>query len=137
MRAKGAIIPFRESSGVGDWSVAVDVSGGRRLADPGEFQNYFGIFVADVVYNLSKDVTLGFLSTVRFRDYNDCFGETRRDTFMAFQARVELTPKWLTRNLPGAEIDLAISYQRNTSTVPTLSYSRWQGGPALIVTQRF
>jgi hypothetical protein len=56
---------------------------------------------------------------------------------MAFQARVELTPKWLTRNLPGAEIDLSISYQRNTSTVPTLSYSRWQGGPALIVTQRF
>ena len=92
--AKGGIIPFRESSGVGDWSVAVDVSGGRRLADPSDFQNYFGILVADVVYNLRKDVTLGFLSAVRVRDYSDYFAETRRDTFVAFQARVELTPKW-------------------------------------------
>jgi hypothetical protein len=135
--AEGAIIPFRDSSGVGDWSVALDLSGGQRLAESRDFQNLLAIFVSDVVYNFRKDVTLGFLSTVRTRDYNDYFGQYRRDNFVAFQARIELTPEWLTKRLPDAEIDLSVSYQRNASTLPTLSYSRWQGGPALIVTQRF
>ena len=135
--AEGGIIPFRDSSGAGDWSVALDIVGGERLADPRDYQNAFAAFTTDVVYNLTPDYRFGLLSTLRFRDYDSYYSQNRRDAFLAFQARLELTPDWLTRTLPGAEIDLAISYQQNTSTVPTQSYSRWEGGPIFILTQRF
>lgn len=135
--AGGAVIPFRESSGVGDWSVAFDLSFGRRLANPRDFQSVFATFVTDVVYNFSSDVHFGFLSKVRFRDYDSYYGESRRDTFVAFQARVELTPEWLTQRLPGTELDLAVEFQRNMSTLETARYTRWEAGPALILTRRF
>ena len=135
--AAGAVIPFRDSSGVGDWSFAADLSFGRRLAAPRDFDSTFATFVTDVVYNLRSDVHLGLLSKVRYRDYDSYFGQSRRDTFVAFQARVELTPEWLTRALPGAELDLAVEFQQNMSTLETARYTRWETGPALILTRRF
>lgn len=135
--AKNKVIPFSQSFGVGDWSAAIDVSAGRRLAAPKDFENVFAIVLIDVVYNLTDDLHLGLAPRARWRNYPDYFGTNRRDLFLALQARAELTPKWLTERLPGAEIDITIEYQRNLSNLPTVRYNRWELGPALIFTRHF
>jgi len=135
--ADGALIPFRASSGAGDWSVAFDMSFGRRFAEPRDFENVFATFSTDMVYNFTSDLHFGLLSKVRFRDYDNYYGQVRRDTFVAVQARIELTPEWLTRRLPGAELDLAVEFQRNMSTLDIARYTRWEAGPSLTLTRRF
>ncbi|HVZ50820.1 MAG TPA: hypothetical protein VG986_02565 [Pseudolabrys sp.] len=135
--ANGGIIPFRNSSGAGDWSLAFDLSAGRRLADPVDFNATFATFTTDLVYNFTPDVHFGLLSKLRFRDYDSYYGQSRRDTFAALQARIELTPDWLTTRLPGAELDLAVEYQRNMSNLAFARYTRWEVGPTLTLTRRF
>jgi hypothetical protein len=135
--ARGGIIPFRNSTEVGDWSIAFDVSTGRRFAAPADFENVFALIAVDVVYNIADHVVLGLLSRLRGRDYPDYYGVNRRDVFAAIQARVEWTPDWLTSRLPGAELDFTVEYQNNRSNVPGVRYSRWEGGPALTLKQRF
>lgn len=137
LSASGALIPFRATNGAGDWSVAFDLSAGRRLADPIDFDATFALFTTDVIYNITPDVHVGLLSKLRFRDYDNYYGQNRRDTFFALQARIELTPDWLTARLPGAELDLAVEFQRNMSNLPIARYTRWEGGPVLTLTRRF
>lgn len=76
---------MRESSGVGDWSVAIDLSGGKRPANPNDFQNTFAIFVSDVVYNLRKDLL------------SACFQQLAIATTAITMARIVAIPSLLFR----------------------------------------
>ena len=59
------------------------------------------------------------------------------DLRVGFLARAEWTPAWLSRLNPEAELDFTVSFLRNRSTLSSANYSRWEGGPALVLGWRF
>jgi hypothetical protein len=133
----GARIPLRDATKPGNWSVAFDVSGGRRLADPHDFQNSFVTAVADADYVISPTWTVGFTPKFRVRWYDDFEGGFRRDVRLTGILRAAWTPTWLTQLVRSAEIDFSVSFLRNYSTVADERFSQWEGGPSLVLAWRF
>jgi hypothetical protein len=86
---------------------------------------------------VTEDLQIGILPRIRWRDYDSYFGDPRRDLRFSVLAHAEWTPRRLTRLLPGAEIDLTLEYLRNSSTLAGFSYTRWEGGPALVFAWKF
>jgi hypothetical protein len=61
--------------------------------------------------------------TVRARDHANCFGSPRRDLRLGWLARAEWTPDWRRRINPEAELDFAVAFLRNRSTLSSANYS--------------
>jgi hypothetical protein len=135
--ADGRVIGFQDATNPGDWSVSLDASVGRRLANPSDFANGFAIVSVDIVYNAGADLRFGITPTVRVRDYGNYFGSPRHDLRLGWLARAEWTPDWLTRINPGAELDFTVSFLRNRSSLASANYSQWEGGPALVLSWKF
>jgi hypothetical protein len=135
--AAGRNIPLRDAEDPGDLSIEADVSGGRRLADPRDFENDFVTARVDVGYVLSPVWTIDVTPKLRARRFDDFEGSVRRDLRLSIEGRAAWTPVWLTHFAPSAEIDFAATFLRNLSNLPTERFSQFEGGPSLILVWRF
>ncbi len=136
-RPGGGRITLREATRPGDRSLALDVSAGRRLADPRDFENTFTVATLDLSYVAASDWTFGLTPKLRVRWYDNFEGEFRRDYRLSGILRAAWTPAWLTRIVPAAEIDFTLSFLKNFSNLPRERFSQWEGGPALALAWRF
>ncbi len=136
-RPGGGRIALRDPVRPGDRAIALDVSAGRRLADPRDFENTFAIATLDLSYVVALDWTFGFTPKLRVRWYDNFEGEFRRDYRLSCILRAAWTPAWLTRIVPAAGIDFTLSFLKNFSTLPRERFSPWEGGPAAALTWRF
>lgn len=135
--AGGRPIRLQDALNPGDRSFAVDVSAGRRLSDPHDFENSFVLVSADLFYVAASEWTFGFSPRFRARWFDDFFGDFRRDFLLSGLVRAIWTPSWLTSLVPGAEIDATLSFTRNFSTLQSEDFSQWEGGPALVFDWKF
>lgn len=135
--AAGRNIPLRDAEDPGDVSIEAEVSGGRRLSDPHDFENDFVTARLDVGYVVNPVLTIDVMPKLRARRFDDFEDSVRRDLRLSIEARVAWTPVWLTDFAPAAEIDFAATFLKNLSNLPTERFSQFEGGPSLMLAWRF
>ena len=60
---------------------------------------------------------------------DDVDGQKRRDIRPSVTVKAIWTPEWLTKQIPKAEINFALFFQRNISTIAEEEFTQWELGP--------
>ncbi len=133
----GRVIQYRNATDPGATSFSIDLRGGRRLADPRDFENTFLVVALDVYYVLTNEWALGLTPKLRVRWYDNFGGEFRRDYKPSTVLKAAWTPDWLTTRVRGAEIDFTASFNKNYSTRESARFTEWEVGPTVALSWRF
>ncbi len=131
---QGDRIPFDSADAPGSTALEFEVRAGRRFADPRSLERTFLEAGVEAERILSDTLSVAVESALKIRWYDE---RDRIDVKPAIELSLLWTPEWLTRSLPDAELALLFSWERNMSTLPSKSYTRWEGGPLVTLAYEF
>jgi hypothetical protein len=133
----GALISYGDADEPGRTSVKLDARVERRFAEPRALDRLAVKVGIDFTRTVTKDYSLSITPQFRARWYDDYFGKFRRDLRPGIELKATWTPDWLTRPLPGAELEFLLTFERNYSNLVDKRYTLWELGPALVLRSKF